>query len=81
MATLEEKAFASMVTRKREQISNNAHSERFMGDVYCNGFKNGYLEHEKIAMKAFCKVCSFEQEECISNDCEYFVKFKQAMEL
>lgn len=42
MATLEEKAFASMATRKREQISNNVPPERFMGDVYCNGFKNGY---------------------------------------
>lgn len=42
MATLEEKAFASMVTRKREQIDNNASPEQFIGDVYCNGFKNGY---------------------------------------
>lgn len=51
MATLEEKAFASMATRKREQISNNAPPERFMGDVYCNGFKNGYSEGYKDAMQ------------------------------
>lgn len=44
MATLEEKAFASMATRKREQISNNTSPEKFIGDVYCNGFKNGYAE-------------------------------------
>ena len=51
MKTIEERAFASMVTRKREQIDNKAPKEKFMCDVYMNGFKNGANEVLEEACK------------------------------
>lgn len=46
--TIEQRAFASLETRKREQIDNNAPKEKFIGDVYINGYYNGAKEQRKI---------------------------------
>lgn len=63
--TIEERAFASMSTRKREQIDNNAPKEKFIGDVYINGYCNGAKEQRQIDIEKAVKVYTNELRQTI----------------
>lgn len=65
MATIEERAFASLITRKREQIDNNAPKEKFIGDVYINGYIAGATEQRQIDIEKAVKVYTNELQQTI----------------